>query len=131
MKTMDRFVYQELFYHILGTFYNGEEIDYVREVEYDGQFYENETFMIRDYDWNEDDEVGKNEYHFHHKPTDLKIYWYKYPMRSPKTNFEVTPQQFLTVLYDCRNSLNTNINSNIDKHVWWNKGTNERTDNND
>lgn len=79
-----------------------------------GDNFENETFMVRSYDWNEEN----NDYHFHHKPSGLKIYWYKYPLRSPMSNMEtLTHEQFLTVLRDCWNSLKTGISYDVD--AWW------------
>ena len=46
-----------------------------------------------------------NTYHFWHKPSDFKIYWYKYALRGAKCNMDITDEQFIDVLYDCLNSL--------------------------
>lgn len=90
--TFNRGVNEELFYHWLGNVYK------------DHSDFENDTFLMRDYAYCEDDEVGVNEYHFYHKPSGLKIYWYKYPFRSSYSNMEITYDQFREVLVDCRNS---------------------------
>ena len=82
----------------------------------DGNDFENNTFKIKSYDWNDDD---NNDYHFWHKPSGLKIYWYKYPLRSPMSNMEITHEQFLSVLRDCFNSLKTGVSYDIER--WWNK----------
>lgn len=89
-----RAVNEELFYHWLGECYHDLDV-----------IFENDTFMIRHYDYSADDEEGVNEYHFYHKPSGLKIYWYKYPFRSSVSNMEITYEQFREVLIDCRNSI--------------------------
>lgn len=76
--------------------------------------FENNTFKIKPYSWNEEND---NDYHFYHKPSGLKIYWYKYPLRSPMSNMEITHEQFLTVLRDCFNSLETGVYYGIEP--WW------------
>lgn len=76
--------------------------------------FENDTFQIRSYCWNEEYD---NDYHFYHKPSGLKIYWYKYPLRSSMSNMMITHEQFLTVLRDCFNSMKTGIYYDIEP--WW------------
>jgi hypothetical protein len=104
----NRGVNEELFYHWLGKCY--EDLNLV---------YENDTFMIRRYDYREDDEVGTNEYHFYHKPSGLKIYWYKYPFRASASNMDITYDQFREVLIDCRNSLEERIVYDIISGPYW------------
>lgn len=79
-----------------------------------GDDFENDTFQIRSYCWNEEYD---NDYHFYHKPSGLKIYWYKYPLRSPMSNMEITHEQFLSILRDCFNSMNTGVYYDIE--TWW------------
>lgn len=81
----------------------------------DGNNFENNTFEIKSYNWNDED---NNDYHFWHKPSGLKISWYKYPLRSPMSNMEITHEQFLTILRDCFNSLKTGVYYGI--KPWWN-----------
>ena len=76
---------------------------------------ENEIFEVKSYDWNEED---SNDYHFYHKPSGLKVCWYKYPLRSPMSNMkDITHEQFLAVLRDCWNSMKTGIYYDVDS--WW------------
>lgn len=76
--------------------------------------FENDVFQIKQYSW---DDEHDNDYHFWHKPSGLKIQWYKYPLRSPKSNMEITNVQFLDVLRDCHNSLKTGSYYYIE--TWW------------
>lgn len=87
-----------------------ERIPYGRN----GNDYKNDIFEIKSYRW---DESQSNDYHFYHKPSGLKIYWYKYPLRSPMSNMEISHKQFLMVLRDCFNSFKFGITYDIDK--WW------------
>ena len=83
-----------------------------------GNDYENDTFMVRSYDWGLDDEADKrNEYHFWHKPSGFKLQWYKYPLRDPYVNMDITHEQFLDILRDCTNSIHPNFTYEINE--WW------------
>ena len=83
-----------------------------------GHDYENDTFMVRSYDWGLDDEANKkNEYHFWHKPSGFKLQWYKYPLRDPYVNMDISHEQFLDVLRDCMNSIHPNFTYAINE--WW------------
>ena len=83
-----------------------------------GNDYENDTFMVRSYDWGLDDEADKrNEYHFWHKPSGFKLRWYKYPLRDPYVNMDISHEQFLDVLRDCMNSIHPNFTYAINE--WW------------
>ena len=83
-----------------------------------GNDYENDTFMVRSYDWGLDDEADKrNEYHFWHKPSGFKLQWYKYPLRDPYVNMDITHEQFLDILRDCTNSIHPNFTYAINE--WW------------
>jgi len=81
----------------------------------DGNNFENNVFMIKSYDWTDD---GNNEFHFLHKPSGFKVQWYKYPLRSPMANMELSHEDFLAVLRDCYNSLNEFRQYNI-QNKWW------------
>ena len=83
-----------------------------------GHDYENDTFMVRSYDWGLDDESDKrNEYHFWHKPSGFKLQWYKYPLRDPYVNMDISHEQFLDILRDCTNSIHPNFTYAINE--WW------------
>ena len=99
----ERQVNQDLFRYILGEFYN----------DLDGANYENDTFIIRHYDWDGDD--GRPN--FEHKPSGFKLWWYKYPLRSPEVNINISHEQFSCILYDCINSLDRIIKFEIER--WW------------
>lgn len=75
--------------------------------------FENDTFAVRAYDWEEEN----NNWHFWHKPSGLKIEWYKYPLRSPMSNKEITHEQFYAVLHDCINSVHPHVTVQIKE--WW------------
>ena len=83
-----------------------------------GHDYENDTFMVRSYDWGLDDEANtRNEYHFWHKPSGFKLQWYKYPLRDPYVNMDISHEQFLDILRDCTNSIHPNFTYAINE--WW------------
>lgn len=81
--------------------------------------FENNTFEILPYtyDWGE----HSNSYHFYHKPSGLKIQWYKYALRGASMNLNISDNQFVDVLYDCLNSLEEGktfkFTYSVDK--WW------------
>ena len=104
MFHLERDVNEVLWYSVFGDSY-----PYGR----DGNDFENDVFEVRPYDWFEEN----NDYHFYHKPSGLKIYWYKYPLRSPMSNMEITHEQFLIVLRDCFNSFHKNVKYDIEP--WW------------
>ena len=61
---------------------------------WNGNNFENEVFEVKSYDWSDISE-NANDCHFYHKPSGLKIAWYKYPLRNPMTNVEnITHEQF-------------------------------------
>ena len=105
---MTRDVSQILWEHCMG------------ELGIDGNNYENDTFAVRSCDWVDED---KNDWHFWHKPSGLKVEWYKYPLRGFEANMDITDDQFLEVLWDCTNSMEHEKDSNIkyfhDVHKWW------------
>ena len=76
--------------------------------------FENDTFIVKPYDWSDNDD---NAWHFYHKPSGLKVQWYKYPLRSPYSNMEITHEQWRDVLVDCYNSTHHLIEYDYD--AWW------------
>ena len=64
----------------------------------------NDIFEINPYYWNDDDEEAEKP-NFWYKPTDLKIYWYKYPLRDTWANQEITAESLKKVLEHCLQSL--------------------------
>lgn len=107
MIEMERAVNQILWYECMG------DVD---------EYFENDTYIVKPYDWSFDD---NNDWHFYHKPSGLKIQWYKYPLRGSMWNMELTHEQFLDVLYDCRSSRYKNITWDHDK--WWERRYDDNT----
>lgn len=64
--------------------------------------FENDTFRIFPYSWDEEDAEEPN---FVHKPTGLEIRWYKYPLRDAYTNIDISPEKFAKILDECSRSL--------------------------
>lgn len=90
--SFERQVNQDLFIYIMSKivdFDNFEEI-------------QNSTFELRPYDWNEPKFPKPN---FYHKPSGFKLWFYKYPLRSPEVNFNISHYEFSCILYDCVNSV--------------------------
>lgn len=83
----------------------------------EGVKFENDTYIIKPYDWSDKDD---NAWHFYHKPSGLKVQWYKYPLRSPYSNMEITHEQWWDVLADCYNSTSDLII--YDHNKWWENG---------
>ena len=96
------------------------------ELGIDGNNYENDTFAVHSYDWEDED---NNEWHFWHKPSGLKVQWYKYPLRGFEANMYITDDQFLDALRDCTNSMEDGKRFKVLHEVrkWWNA---EQTENN-
>ena len=69
-----------------------------------GYNYENDVFMMHEFCWCEEDNCkwcSYNEPNFIFKPTNAKVWWYKYIGRSQETEGEL-PSNWL---YDCTKSL--------------------------
>lgn len=82
----------------------------------DYDYYENDVFVLRPYYWGECDcDANDGEYHkkncsliqpnFHHKPSDLRIKWYKRPFRDSYSNQEMTLISFFKVIHSCLQSI--------------------------
>lgn len=89
---------------------------FMKDVDEDVRF-ENDTYIIKPYDWSNKDD---NVWNFYHKPSGLKVQWYKYPLRSPYSNMEITNEQWWDVLADCYNSTSDLIT--YDHNKWWENG---------
>ena len=102
---VNRKVWQPIWEHIMPDF------------GYNDDYFENDTFEIRPYHWDDED----NEYHFYHKPSGFKVEWYKYALRGAYCNMDITTEQFIDILYDCKNSLEEGRNVRFIHHVdrWW------------
>ena len=115
---IDRSVNQELFYYILDPI--------LSHMEDKGLFaVKNDVFYLYKYDW-VDDGVNCLEFpNFYHKPSGLRIDWYKYPLRGANSNIKLTPKKLRAVLYDCLDSWESltgfTIEHLLDSEKWWNK----------
>lgn len=108
LAPFERQVNQDLFYYILGDFY-----DKLSSYEYEYGEYENDCFIMRMYNYDN----PENKPNFIHKASGFELYWYKYPLRDPESNFGISHEQFSSILYDCKNSLSEMIKYDIEK--WW------------
>lgn len=79
--------------------------------------FENDIFIIKPYDWSDNDD---NAWHFYHKPSGLKVRWYTYPLCAPYSNIKITHEQWRDVLVDCYNSTSNLIKYGYD--AWWEYG---------
>jgi hypothetical protein len=69
-----------------------------------GVEYENDTFMMHPFCWCEQDDCkwcAKNAPNFHYKPTDAKIWWYKWIGRSEEMKGKL-PKDWLDI---CKKSV--------------------------
>ena len=82
---------------------------YMKDNYYGREPFENDTFKIRPYSWAdyEENDEDPNAWHFWHKPSGVRIEWYKYPLRGVRTNRKMTSEQFADILADCHNSAQT------------------------
>ncbi len=87
--------------------YEGNRYDELREKGWfnkDDDF-ENDVFSITPYCWC--DLMGCERCrkpNFHYKPTDFKLYWYKYPLRGNNCNRDITAEEFLKIINQCTES---------------------------
>ena len=65
-----------------------------------GNVFENETFKVEAYSWNDDYE---QPYNFKYK--DIEISWYKYLGRDMTINKQITPDEAIKMFDDCIDSL--------------------------
>ena len=87
--------------------------------------YENDTFCVKAYSWADIGNV--NDWHFWHKPSGLKIQWYKYPLRSCMWNIPLTHEGFAEVLKDCHNSMQEGKQTKFlyGCNEWWDENQEE------
>lgn len=104
MQPMEREVNQVLWQEFMGEL--GQNPD---------NEFENDIFTVKAYDWSDE---GDNDWHFWHKPSGLKLMWYKYPLRGVMSNMSVTHEQFIEVLKDCWNSRNEYCQYGVNDE-WW------------
>lgn len=84
-------------------------IDFVYAVSGDNGVYganiENDVFTMRLYNWNASpgEHVPPN---FHHKESDLKIWWYKYAGREMLSNRPTSLEELDLIAVDCIRSVN-------------------------
>lgn len=115
---VNRKIWQPLWCYIFeGTDFDGYCIEF-----------ENDTFKTVPYCWDED--YWDNSFHFWHKPSGFKLYWYKYPLRDSWCNMGITSDQFVDILYDCKNSLEEGKRCKVIHSVddWWNSNSNDEKD---
>ena len=70
--------------------------------------FKNNIFTIRPYYWGDDEEEA-NLPNFVYNPNNLKIKWYKYPMRDAYSNQDVDIETFKDILSVCAKSLKEDI----------------------
>jgi hypothetical protein len=73
-----------------------------------GTDFENETFMMHRFCWCDKDdcpwcggEAEQDAPNFWYKPTDFKVWWYKYIGRGMETNRPIAIQELSQILNDC------------------------------
>ena len=82
-------------------------IDFVCSVSGDNGVYgigrSNDVFEMRMYDWNL--ELGEpSPPNFHYKPTDYKLWWYKYAGREMMANRDITHTELDNIIAQCEKS---------------------------
>lgn len=101
-KEFERCVNQTLWYAIMLEKYQGDD------------FFENDTFVVRPYCWEDVDTVAEkvdeqyvhdNSWHFWHKASGFKLNWYKYALRGCEANMDISHEQFYAILHDSMNSV--------------------------
>ena len=112
---MEREVNQIIWAKFMGDL--GQDWDHVMQ---------NDTFEVRAYSWydydEENDSEDSNLWHFWHKPSGLKIAWYKYPLRGCICNKHgLSHEFFLEVMKDCWNSMqgDQSVKITYDVNEWW------------
>lgn len=82
------------------------------------EHFENDTFEIKPYSWDDED---MNEWHFWHKPSGIRLEWYKYPLRGVRTNRKLTSEEFADILSDCHNSMEEGkkVKLKYPHDTWW------------
>lgn len=98
----DRMGFQQAFYELTQAM--GDDTGY-------GVHFDNATFEMHPYCWCASDacpQCGTHEQvNFWHKPSGLKIAWYKYPLRAANLNQQITLEAFDAIVTECVVSLAT------------------------
>lgn len=97
--------YEEIFWEFLDK--NGFDMYGYRDHSNERVF-KNNIFTIRPYYWGDDEEEA-NLPNFVYNPNNLKIKWYKYPMRDAYSNQDVDIETFKDILSVCAKSLKEDI----------------------
>lgn len=69
------------------------------------EIFENDTFLIIPYYWGNDSKLCELP-NFVHKESQLILSWYKSPTKGMKCNKEISVEEFVLILDDCKKSLN-------------------------
>lgn len=67
-------------------------------------YFENDTFILMPYYWGEDKEICKFP-NFVHKPTGFELQWYKFPLRDSYMNKNISFDELMEIMEDCKRSL--------------------------
>ena len=75
-----------------------------------GENIDNDLFMMHRFCWCEEEACpwcreDEPAPHFHYKPTDFKVWWYKYIGRDMKTNRPATRRELADMFCDCLKAL--------------------------
>lgn len=98
---IDRDKWEEPFYEFL-TACGFDGYGY-QEKDPSADHFENDVFILRPYYWGDDDDIAALP-NFVYKPKNIEISWYKYPLRDAYISGEMTDEEFLEMLADCRQS---------------------------
>lgn len=81
--------------------------------------FENDTFIIRPYDWSDEDEEesGRESLpNFEYKPTGFSISWYKYALRGAEMKPEISWQEYLYIIKDCIDTIQVSRKDEQENH---------------
>lgn len=70
-------------------------------------YFENDTFILMPYYWGNDDYFCELP-NFIHKPTGFELSWYKYALRDSYMNKNITFEELMVIMEDCKRSLGIN-----------------------
>ena len=71
------------------------------------EYFENDTFILMPYYWGDDDYISQLP-NFVHKPTGFELQWYKYPLRDSYMNKNISFDELMEIMEDCKRSLGIN-----------------------
>lgn len=70
----------------------------------DTTYFENDTFILMPYYWGDDDRICELP-NFVHKPTGFELSWYKYALRDSYMNQNISFDELIEIMEDCKRSL--------------------------